>query len=154
MKPKSLGRRKSLLALSCVSLAVGLMFCTVSAMKTPLDDGVSAKQAVSSSGSFRPASSFLSRKVSSAAGSSKPVPSSAVSSAAAVSSKATVSSKAAVSSAAASSAKPAPLLLSVRHRHHLQNPLKIPTLRKRRFTRPRCRRVERYILLLTTARLR
>lgn len=107
MKPKSSGSRKSLLALISVSLAVGLMFCTVSAMKTPLDDGVSAKQAVSSSGSFRPASSFLSRKVSSAAGSSKPVPSSAVSSAAAVSSKATVSSKAAVSSAAASSAKPA-----------------------------------------------
>ncbi|WP_416201116.1 MAG: hypothetical protein ACFWUD_02150 [Thermocaproicibacter melissae] len=102
MKPKSSGSRKSLLALISVSLAVGLMFCTVSAMKTPLDDGVSAKQAVSSSGSFRPASSFLSRKVSSAAGSSKPVPSSAVSSAAAV------SSRAVVSSAAASSAKPAP----------------------------------------------
>ncbi|WBY63645.1 polysaccharide deacetylase family protein [Thermocaproicibacter melissae] len=90
------------MALISVSLAVGLMFCTVSAMKTPLDDGVSAKQAVSSSGSFRPASSFLSRKVSSAAGSSKPVSSSAVSSAAAV------SSRAVVSSAAASSAKPAP----------------------------------------------
>jgi peptidoglycan/xylan/chitin deacetylase (PgdA/CDA1 family) len=100
MKPKSSGRRKSLLALSCVSLAVGLMFCTVSAKETPLARGVSAT--VSTSDSSASASSFISGDASSAAGSSKPVSSSAVSSAAAV------SSRAVVSSAAASSAKPAP----------------------------------------------
>jgi peptidoglycan/xylan/chitin deacetylase (PgdA/CDA1 family) len=101
MKSGFLGNRKNLVTLICVSIAVGLMFCTVSAQETSFGRGITPKQNISSSDASVPASSFASMRASSTAGFSKPVAPSAVSSEAAVSSKAAVSS-----ATTASSAKP------------------------------------------------
>ena len=68
------------MVLTCISLAVGLTFCTVSALEIPLDSHLAVKQAVPSSGGSVPASSFTSAKASLAVSFSTPVQSPTVSS--------------------------------------------------------------------------